>query len=181
MGQSPVLAMLTRVAKPPSPARAGLMAAGVCVGGGENGRVAGENGCLLSRVGARCSVLAFRFLNPSPVHLIRKTYTQHSCWAPGFLFSLSWQRGVISRSPRLFGERVHGSQISAEPERKRHDDPGCPALLAAPHFPTPMPALWSIASLPPHHFVFPSQDNALGQFPCREGAVVSTTICTYNR
>ena len=40
MGQSPVLAMLTRVAKPPCPARAGPMVAGVCVCEGE-GRRAG--------------------------------------------------------------------------------------------------------------------------------------------
>lgn len=78
----------------------------------------------------------------------------------------------------VFGGRVHGSQVSEEPERKTQD-PGCPALsaLAAPRFPAPMPAFWSLASLPPPDFVFPSQDNALGQFPCREGAVVSTTIC----
>ena len=31
MGQSPVLAMLTRVAKPPCPDRTGPMVAGVCV------------------------------------------------------------------------------------------------------------------------------------------------------
>lgn len=74
MGQSPVLAVLTRVAKPPSPTGAGPV-----VSVASWGRV---NGRLLWTVSAGRGVLALRCLDPSPGHrIIPDTHTQESCWA----------------------------------------------------------------------------------------------------
>ena len=53
-----------------------------------------------------------------------------------------------------------------------------PVRLSCPALSSPGIAFLPLASLPPHDLVFPTQDDALGQFPCREGPVVSTTICT---
>ena len=162
--------MLTRAAKPPSPASAGPM-----------GTVAGRGVC---REEAQWAPEAESW--PSGVWTSPLTsYSVPTPHSPAGLHDArstgpGREKFTISRSLSSIageGSRVTGSRRTGKEARPWVPSPVC-LRLGCTAVSSPVPAFLFIASLPPGDPVFPPQDDALGQFPCREGAAVSTTICS---